>query len=133
MTSYYRRHYFHLDESRHLLLRDIFHFFLCDFLTMSLPQETLESLSKDVQANPEHVAQQSTEALASVSPAAAEKSSEKPQPQAATRDEEGIPNTFEQHTKDEGATKQKKIAVLTSGGDSAGMNAAGEYDIGGQN
>lgn len=93
---------------------------------MALPQETLESLSKDVQSNPEHVAQQSTEALASVSAAAAEMSSEKPMPQAATRDEEGIPNTFEQHTKDEGATKQKKIAVLTSGGDSAGMNAAGE-------
>ncbi len=39
--------------------------------------------------------------------------------EATSHDMEGIPDTLET------PRKQKKIAVLTSGGDSAGMNAAG--------
>lgn len=46
--------------------------------------------------------------------------------QAATRDMEGISDSFKSSEKPRGQ-KQKKIAVLTSGGDSAGMNAAGMF------
>lgn len=92
---------------------------------MALPESTIRSLAEDVQSNPNHVAHQSTEALASVSAAAAEKSSAESQPEPATRDEEGIPNTFQDENQQAPPAKQKKVAVLTSGGDSAGMNAAG--------
>ena len=42
-----------------------------------------------------------------------------------TKDLEGITDSFKVPSKRLGKSRQKKIAVLTSGGDSAGMNAAG--------
>jgi 6-phosphofructokinase 1 len=59
----------------------------------------------------------------------------------ATKDLEGVNDTFEALSPEAAAPKpappsasagkrQKKIAVLTSGGDSAGMNAAGTSTIG---
>jgi 6-phosphofructokinase 1 len=48
-------------------------------------------------------------------------------PAAPSKDLEGVSESFEQAPNASQAkeTKQRKIAVLTSGGDSAGMNAAG--------
>ena len=47
-----------------------------------------------------------------------------------TKDLEGVSDSFKplstRDAKTTGGKRQKKIAVLTSGGDSAGMNAAGE-------
>jgi hypothetical protein len=42
------------------------------------------------------------------------------------KDEEGVTSVG---VPKQGKPRQKKIAVLTSGGDSAGMNAAGEYAV----
>ena len=48
-------------------------------------------------------------------------------PAAPHKDLEGVPDNYEQpHAVPAKETKQRKIAVLTSGGDSAGMNAAGK-------
>ena len=53
-------------------------------------------------------------------------------PVTPTKDLEGVSDMFESvppqaaSAKAAGGKRQKKIAVLTSGGDSAGMNAAGE-------
>lgn len=52
-------------------------------------------------------------------------------PSTISKDLEGVSDTFDQPPPPPPAggaagTKQRKIAVLTSGGDSAGMNAAGE-------
>lgn len=44
-----------------------------------------------------------------------------------TKDLEGITDSFKAPGAESGKARQKKIAVLTSGGDSAGMNAAGRY------
>ena len=44
------------------------------------------------------------------------------------KDLEGVDETFKSIPKPKG-DRQKKIAVLTSGGDSAGMNAAGEFEL----
>lgn len=50
-----------------------------------------------------------------------------------TKDLEGVSEPFEPSTSNEkplpNPKRQKKIAVLTSGGDSAGMNAAGESNF----
>jgi len=49
-------------------------------------------------------------------------------PAAPHKDLEGVPDNYEQpHAVPAKETKQRKIAVLTSGGDSAGMNAAGRF------
>lgn len=48
-------------------------------------------------------------------------------PIAPHKDLEGVSETFQQpNAVPAKETKQRKIAVLTSGGDSAGMNAAGK-------
>jgi 6-phosphofructokinase 1 len=53
-------------------------------------------------------------------------------PSTISKDLEGVSDTFDQPPPPPppaggaAGTKQRKIAVLTSGGDSAGMNAAGE-------
>jgi 6-phosphofructokinase 1 len=48
-------------------------------------------------------------------------------PATTSKDLEGVTDTFEQPNAPQAEEpKQRKIAVLTSGGDSAGMNAAGE-------
>lgn len=84
-----------------------------------LPSATLENTANDVAANPGHVAEQQHQATLS----------EEPQSKAAaSRDEEGInmpasAASLQQHATGSSG-KPKKIAVLTSGGDSAGMNAA---------
>ena len=46
-----------------------------------------------------------------------------------TKDLEGITDSFKVPSKRMGKSRQKKIAVLTSGGDSAGMNAAGKISF----
>jgi hypothetical protein len=49
-------------------------------------------------------------------------------PGTTSKDLEGISDNI-QSPPPAKITKQRKIAVLTSGGDSAGMNAAGEHKI----
>ncbi len=44
-----------------------------------------------------------------------------------SKDLEGITDSFKAPGSVTGKSRQKKIAVLTSGGDSAGMNAAGTF------
>ncbi len=111
-----------------------------------LPASTLDHTREDVAANPTHV----TDQLLSrpESPAGVQSVTQDAQLTAAAegvRDAEGIVDPLESaglgmgetrsgRAKGQGAgasssapaSKPKKIAVLTSGGDSAGMNAAGE-------
>lgn len=109
------------------------------YTTMSLPSDTLKATKIDVKANPSHVRDQPIAAMTpdnNVPGAAAATTGN----EAETKDLEGINESVkvaESGSSDETAAaavgtagggrpkRQKKLAVLTSGGDSAGMNAAG--------
>lgn len=90
--------------------------------------KTIEHTKADVAANPNHIENDQLEAMDPNNSRPETPTQTKPVPVA--KDEEGIASAFGK----QGASsapqpakpKQKKIAVLTSGGDSAGMNAAGE-------
>jgi hypothetical protein len=104
-----------------------------------LSPSTLNHTAEDLAANPNSIASQLVEALTPGSsrpdtpPTAAVDGFLK---QSPVRDEEGVPlpgSKLKVEPMTGTATgpaatahKTKKIAVLTSGGDSAGMNAAGE-------
>lgn len=91
------------------------------FSAMALPEKSMNGLFNDVEAHPNHVASQQTGSTA--------QNDTQPE-QPATKDLEGITDTFASPDVNPskpgmGKKRQKKVAVLTSGGDSAGMNAAG--------
>jgi hypothetical protein len=104
-----------------------------------LSSKTVESTLQDVAAHPGHVADQQLEAMTPLVDGAAGSGAGV----AGAKDLEGVPDTVDApvekslpginttggaSTSASGLRKrQKKIAVLTSGGDSAGMNAAGEH------
>ena len=91
-------------------------------------QDTVERTKSDVAANPNHVENDQLEAMDPDASRPETPTHVKATPTA--KDEEGIVSAFGQkapHASHPTQSKQKKIAVLTSGGDSAGMNAAGEY------
>jgi hypothetical protein len=90
-----------------------------------LEQKTIDNTKSDVAQNPGHVEKDQLEAL---TPDASRPDTPiQPEKFQATKDEEGIPAFTLRGAQGGSAEKPKKIAVLTSGGDSAGMNAAGEY------
>ncbi|OCF45858.1 6-phosphofructokinase [Kwoniella heveanensis CBS 569] len=104
-----------------------------------LSSKTVDSTMKDVAANPTHVADQRSEAL---TPQTEEQAQDQDVPQLQTKDLEGVSEglldkaegvdipaggaigSAKQEKKNAGQQRQKNVAVLTSGGDSAGMNAA---------
>jgi hypothetical protein len=105
-----------------------------------LSSKTVESTLQDVASHPGHVADQQLEAMTPLVDGAA--GSGAGGAGAGAKDLEGVPDTVDApvetlpgtnaaggaSTSASGLRKrQKKIAVLTSGGDSAGMNAAGEH------
>lgn len=93
-----------------------------------MDKRTIEHTQEDVAANPKHVENDQLEAM--------DPNASRPETPTQTqsvpvaKDEEGIASAFTQKEPSSAPhqvkPKQKKIAVLTSGGDSAGMNAAGE-------
>jgi hypothetical protein len=90
-------------------------------------KETIEHTKADVEANPGHVANDQLEAMNPDASRPETPTQVKAVP--VSKDEEGIASAFGQKAAPAAQSskpKQKKIAVLTSGGDSAGMNAAGE-------
>lgn len=90
-------------------------------------KDTIEHTKADVQANPDHVTNDQLEAMDPDASRPETPTQVKAVPTA--KDEEGIASAFGQKaaaTAQPSQPKQKKIAVLTSGGDSAGMNAAGQ-------
>lgn len=101
---------------------------------MSLPEGTVNSTKQDVHANPSHVKDQPSAAMSSTNSVQNGNGEEEREELApATKDLEGItdsvkPSIVTGHGDDASAglkaKRQKKLAVLTSGGDSAGMNAA---------
>ena len=104
---------------------------------MSLPNDTVDATKSDVEANPSHVRDQPTAAMTpdNTVPGSSDSNSN----EIETKDLEGISEIIKpQGSEDEAVAgnaggkpkRQKKLAVLTSGGDSAGMNAAGEFDKG---
>lgn len=106
-----------------------------------LSSKTVESTLQDVASHPGHVADQQLEAMTPLVDGAAGPGARGAG--AGAKDLEGVPDTVDAPVENTlpginttgGAStsasglrkRQKKIAVLTSGGDSAGMNAAGEY------
>jgi hypothetical protein len=89
-----------------------------------IEQKTIDNTKSDVAQNPGHVEKDQLEALTpNASRPDTPTQSENVQ---ITKDEEGIPAFTLRSSQGGSAQKPKKIAVLTSGGDSAGMNAAGE-------
>ncbi|KAJ9125004.1 hypothetical protein QFC24_002936 [Naganishia onofrii] len=87
-----------------------------------LEQKTIDNTKSDVAQNPGHVEKDQLEAL---TPDASRPDTPiQPEKFQATKDEEGIPAFTLRGAQGGSAEKPKKIAVLTSGGDSAGMNAA---------
>lgn len=106
-----------------------------------ISQTTVDHSKQDIAENPDHVQAQQLEAM---TPAATRPTSPGGSPQGQTTDQQEAQDDMEdklsnalapaksgsrksRHGKKE---RQKKIAVLTSGGDSAGMNAAGESPCG---
>lgn len=82
-----------------------------------LPSATLENTASDVAANPGHVSEQQHQV---------KMATQQQESATVSRDEEGIsmPMSKSPSNVASSSSKPKKIAVLTSGGDSAGMNAA---------
>jgi 6-phosphofructokinase 1 len=93
-----------------------------------MDHKTIEHTKADVAANPNHVENDQLEAMDPNASRPETPTQSKAVPIA--KDEEGIASAFGQKgpssAPQQSKPKQKKIAVLTSGGDSAGMNAAGE-------
>jgi hypothetical protein len=82
-------------------------------------QSTVAHSKEDIANNPGHVQAQQLEAM---TPAAT-----RPTSPAAEEDEDEREDKGPKVKSTSRKPKQKKIAVLTSGGDSAGMNAAGRW------
>ena len=83
-------------------------------------KSTVAHSKEDIAANPGHVQAQQLEAM---TPAAT-----RPTSPAAQDDDEREDDKQPEMKSTSRKPKQKKIAVLTSGGDSAGMNAAGRWE-----